>query len=337
MFGVGGDALLHQRRHVLRAVDLAGLEGGDARRGLGHHAEGDGVEAGGLGAAEAEHVLVARIRLVAVEALELDVAVADELDHLERTGADDLQLVRAGVLLLLRDDHDRRREGRERLHEGRQRALQRDDEGARIRRLPFLDHLEDGAVDAEALVAVERRHDVGRREVLAVVELGALPDLERVDQIVGAHAHRLGELEHRVHVLVAGEQRLEDVHGDIARRRRVGGVLVERGDARLEPEYEIAALARAFEALGRSHARQRDQRGAGERRSAQARLDAHHSPAPSFRIPDVNAAHARHARGRAATSALDRYPDHGRRSARRSIRGDDARCIRCWAMSIAGA
>ena len=199
--------------------ELARLQPCHARAGLRHDAERHRVEAGDLVAAEAVDVLVARVRLVAVEALQLDVAVGDELDELPRPGADGLQLHRRRVRVLLRNDHDRNAERAQVLEERRLRRLQRMTKVCASGRLPLLDDVEDAAVDADLLVAIERGDHVLGRHRLAVVELHAFRSLKCRSARPRSRSPP-GRARDRVHVLVARHQRLEHVHRDVARRDR---------------------------------------------------------------------------------------------------------------------
>ena len=202
-------------------------------------------------------------------------AVGDELDELERAGADRLELERIGVGVLGRHDHDRHAERAQILEEGRLRRRHLDHEGRGIGRLPARDVAQDHALDADRLVAVERGRDVGRGHRLAVVELDAVAQREGVDQPVVADVDRLGELEDRVVVLVAGQKCLEHVHRDVAGRDRRARVHVEAVDLGFLAEHQIAARDRAFErglraAAGEGDERARQHQGAEALRADQA-------------------------------------------------------------------
>jgi hypothetical protein len=72
----------------------------------------------------------------------------------------------------------------------------RDHEGVRVRvssHFSTLSRIERSTPDA--LVAVEGGHHIGRGHGLAVVELDALAQLERVGQAVRRLVHALGEVE----------------------------------------------------------------------------------------------------------------------------------------------
>ena len=235
---------------VFHPVQLTGAQPGHARAGLGHDAEGHGVEAGQLVAAEASALLVFGVRRVAVIALHLHMAARQELHQLPRPGAHGAQLLRRILLEFGREDHDRLGERADELDEGWLALLHRHHEGGGIRPRPAFDVVEDLALIGLRLVAVPRSHDIGRGHCLAVVELDPLAQLKSVDQPVRRFGEGFREIGDRVVGLVARHQRLEHVHRDIARRNRARRHLVERIDVRLLAEHEVAAHFAALERRG---------------------------------------------------------------------------------------
>ncbi len=240
----GGDGF---RRHVFDPLQLAGLQACDAGAGLGHNAEGDGVEARLLVAAEAGALGEVRVGRVVLIALQFHRTSRRELHELPRAGADRLELLRRVVLLLGGHDHDGNAERADLQDEGRLRPLHVDDEGGRVGRLPARHVVEHVPRQSDLVVAVERGQHVGGRHLLAVLERDARPQLEGVGEMIGAFGVAVGEIDDRVVVLVARHQRLEDVHRDVARRDRGRRHLVEAVDVRFLAEHEMPAHMRALE------------------------------------------------------------------------------------------
>ena len=250
-------ALLGRCRHVFDGVDFTHLQRGRARGWLGHHAEGNGIHTGLLVAGVALQVVVPGVRLVAIKAAQLDKAVGPELLQPERPGANHRQLLRRCLGVLGRDDDDRHREGGQRLDEQGANLLQRDDKGAGVRRSPFVYRVQDRAVYTHALVTLERCQHVGRRHGLAVVELDSLAQLEGVVLAVRAQCHAFSQLQHRIHGLVARDQRLIDIQGHVAGGARIRGVLVQPRHLGLEGKNQVPAGAGTAKRLRVGLARRR--------------------------------------------------------------------------------
>ena len=107
-------------------------------------------------------------------------AVLDPFAELVGAGADHLDVAGGLVLLRRRQDHqriDRRLEDVEQHDVG---LFERDDEAVGIGRLEMVDRFIILGGGTDAPIALERRLDVGRRHFLAVVELDALAQLERI-------------------------------------------------------------------------------------------------------------------------------------------------------------
>ena len=247
IFLFAGDLLALRDRHVLVALHLSRQQRVGARTGVGRHPEGHRVETGDLVAAEAADVVEPRIGLVAVIAAQLHVAVGDEFFHLIRAGADRRNCWgRAfsycfGMIVIgtVNTDTASRNVG--------VGCFSDDDERVRIGRLEMIDAGEHRTVHADALEAAERGHHVGGGHLLAVVEGDALAELEGERAVIGAGALGAGELQHRLHVLVARHQRLEHVHRDVAGGGGGGGVLIKPGDVGLQRVGEVPAAVAAGE------------------------------------------------------------------------------------------
>ena len=250
-------ALLRRCRHVFDRMDFTHLQRRSPRGRFGHHAEGDAVHAGLLVAGVACQVVVPGVRLVAIKTAQLDKAVGPELLQPERPGANHRQLLRRCLGVLGRDDDDRHRERRQRLDEQRANLLQRDDKGAGVRRSPFVDRVENRAVHTHALVALKRGHDIGRSHGLAVMEQDTLAQLEGVVLAIRAQCHAFGQLQHRIHGLVARDQRLIDIQGHVAGGARIRGVLVQARYLGLECKNQVPAGAGTAKRLRVGLARRR--------------------------------------------------------------------------------
>src|SRR5262249_59100187 len=107
-------------------------------------AEGHRLEVRGLAAAEAVALLEARVGHVAVEPLQLDVAVRAELDELIGAGPDVADLAALLVALAGRHDADRRSRRAELVDEARGRLLERDPHHVLADRLDGVDRLHHG-------------------------------------------------------------------------------------------------------------------------------------------------------------------------------------------------
>ncbi len=251
------------RRHALDDLHVAGQQRGHAR---------------GVGGQDAQrHAIPLRLLApVGVVARQLQAVALGERDELVRSGADQraavVEIVGAGFLGgLLRHDV----EGRQVVRHQRVRSVGGDAHGQLVERR---DVLEAACVDGVRRRAVldggrpgQRVHHVGRGEFAAVVELHAGAQLELPhgvadgppgDRQAGPHAH----------LVVLGDQRLEQVLGDV----RVGGdvveVRVERGDVARQADHQRGRRLR----VGRGGCERHGKGQRGDRtRGAQQTQDQH--------------------------------------------------------------
>ena len=231
-------------RKVLGDVRLAGLEHGRARGRLGHEAPRDLFEIGGAamrgGRGRPGVVRIPHERHVALR--------HPLLDH-ERAGADG-----ATREVLPHRLHRRRRDGRERRErdhsqERRVRLLEPDPDGLGVDDVRSVVGPEEGAGDAgcaeRLLDPIERRLDRGGVEHRAVVELHALPQLERVALAITRDVPGLGEARPDLAVLgIDHRQRVRELDQDLARRRAIRDVRVERVDVLPGGEDDLATRLR---------------------------------------------------------------------------------------------
>lgn len=232
----------------------------------------------GVGGQDAQrHAIPLRLLApVGVVARQLQAVALGERDELVRSGADQraavVEIVGAGFLGgLLRHDV----EGRQVVRHQRVRSVGGDAHGQLVERR---DVLEAACVDGVRRRAVldggrpgQRVHHVGRGEFAAVVELHAGAQLELPhgvadgppgDRQAGPHAH----------LVVLGDQRLEQVLGDV----RVGGdvveVRVERGDVARQADHQRGRRLR----VGRGGCERHGKGQRGDRtRGAQQTQDQH--------------------------------------------------------------
>ena len=236
-----------RRRHVLDRLDVAGQQRCDARSILRQEAQ--------------RHFFPGRRAApVRVVSRELDAVAFDIADELVGTGADGrlaaVEILGRGFRRRLRDHHHLRHVGRhQRIRRGRLEA-----DRIRIDDDDFLDLLGERGERRRAVGhrrdALDRRDDVGRGEVAAVMELDAVAQLElpgqRVDRLpLGSEAG----LELRL--LVALDEVAEDVRGDVVVRRDVVVVRVERGHVGAESDGQ----GRRRRGMRRRAERQREDRG----------------------------------------------------------------------------
>src|SRR5439155_11109737 len=155
-------------------------------------------------------------RRIVLESDELDVAVGPVLDEAIGAGADVLvdRPGTRGVDDFLRIDH--RRWLGQRIEQRARWLLEADDDGIRILGLDAL-HAgpDDLAYGGDLPPALQRGHDVGGGQLLAVVELHATSQRDRMTQPAIAHGVTLGEHRNRVPRAVVREQRLVDVPHDL--------------------------------------------------------------------------------------------------------------------------
>ena len=205
--------LLHPvGRNVVDHVHFAGAQTGQPHRRFGHFARKDAVEIGGPAP-------------VIVEPHQLDLVTEFAPHELERTGADRrFALLIAGALR-----HDRAGAVfREAAQERRVDAIHLDDECevvGRFDRGDVVEHLEIDRAGRLVAAAIEGIFGVRRRHRLAVVELHAGPQVERIDEPVLALIEALGEARDHREVLVDGDDGVVDIlqHPD----RRGGAGLVD--------------------------------------------------------------------------------------------------------------
>ena len=189
------------------------------------------------------------VRLVAVKAAQFDETVSTKLLQFERTRPHHRQLLGGRLCVFCWHDDDWHRERGQRLNKQRASFLERDHEGVGVRCCPLVHWIQDGAVYPNALVAVKGGDHISRSHGLAIVKLNALTQLEGVGLAIGAHRHGFSQLQHRIHRLVAGDQRLVDVQSHIARRPRIGGVLIQTRHLGLKCINQVTAHSRASERL----------------------------------------------------------------------------------------
>jgi len=240
---VGAEPLGGRAVNGFIELDLAGFERRTAGAAFRHEAEGHRIEEGFLLAGEAIAAGALRIGRVAVIARQLDVAVRPVLDELVGAGADDLDL--AGLLggLARRIDRDRGAGRGEIVEESRLRLLQRDRDLVLAARLDRVDGGDQRGRGADLAIAFQRGDDIGGIELLAVMEGHVLADREDIGLAVGRDRHALGQLRHRLGVLVAGIERLEDMERDVARGLRRGDLRIERRRRLADADDDVAALA----------------------------------------------------------------------------------------------
>ena len=241
-------------------VDLAGLEGDGAGRGVGDELEVDLVEVGPV--------------------LDVVVLVADEVDEgpfaplleLHRPGADRrvVRRVRAvvGALVDVLRDH-RGRGDLVREEKGPEGLLQGEADRAVVHLLDLLHLRVDDRPPARVNLAQELVHgedDVVGRERLAVVELHPLLQPERVGLLVRRDLPALGERGLGLELVVVAQQRFVDVARDHVGR----AVLVEalHQHRRLGGDHHLQGAALLRGSCRRRARRGRPLRvgGAGEKR-----------------------------------------------------------------------
>jgi hypothetical protein len=101
MAASSGEAAGRRDRDLVENIDFAGFERRNLRARLGHDAEGDLVEIGGLLAAEPVRTGIAGVLGVVGELFERHVAVRNVLGDLVRAGADEAGLAGFGIERLL--------------------------------------------------------------------------------------------------------------------------------------------------------------------------------------------------------------------------------------------
>ena len=206
-------------------MELARHRTFDAGVGVGHRHEAQlidqrlalaGIAAGRLGTCAVARVLREHRELIGTAFLELVRACADEL----------LELRRQHLL-----GHDRGHSGR-RGEQGQQRCvrgLEFDLDGVRPlggERFHLLGHRL--AARRHFHPALQRSHDIGRIHVLAVVELHALAQRDRIDQtVLRHHGQTLGQHRRNRPFAIEGVQRLEHVLHDRADQIRGGQHRIE--------------------------------------------------------------------------------------------------------------
>ena len=209
---------------------LAGLDAGQSHGDVGHGDEEDLVDPGGALATEAVGGLGAH--RVILEAREPDVAVRLVLDEAVGPGADVLLdgIVAGGVDDVLGIDHRAVvRPGQP--HEQRAgRLLEIERHRRRVLHLEALDVLPELlARRRQPPPALQRGHHVGRGQLLAVVELDAPAEPERVRAPLVGHGVAVDQQRDRVVAPVVRVESLEHVPGDLLHDHRRGRVQVERG------------------------------------------------------------------------------------------------------------
>ena len=174
-------------------VDLPGAERRDDVRLVGNDPENDLVHI--------RQPFLEVLRVAREHHLLLDLPV------LQHEGARaERRLVEIAVPLDPRLADDEAPEPAERRQEPGEWLLRHELHGVAPRRLDPVDRDEVGLARRPLEEPVERELHVGRRQLLAVVELHALAQLERPDQAVTAHLPRLGELRDGLHVGVETDE-----------------------------------------------------------------------------------------------------------------------------------
>ena len=107
---VGADSLLRDGGNVLHPLQFTGLQSGDARARLRNHAEGHRVQTHDLVATEARQIVVARVRRVALEALQFHIGIGNKLLELPWAGAHRGKLLWRRILVFRGNDDDRHRD-----------------------------------------------------------------------------------------------------------------------------------------------------------------------------------------------------------------------------------
>ena len=215
---------------LLTVVVLARLHAREAHGHLRHRDEEDLVEVGG--ALAAKEVGRLGTSAVVLEADQLDVAIGlmlDEaigaradvvLDGPVARGVDDLLGIDGGRVVGMGEADEERGHG----------LLQVQGDGGGVLRLdPFHVFPDRLPATGELGPVPERGHDIGRRHLLAVVELHPAPELEGVRPSLVADGVPLGEHGDGRIVLVVGVERLVHVPGDLLGDHGRGSVRVERG------------------------------------------------------------------------------------------------------------
>ena len=110
----------------------------------------------------------------------------------------------------------------------------------------MIDSLQVLGIGTDALVALDRRLDVGRRHFLAVVELDAPAQFERVGLEIGRCSSLRRQHRLRGIVVVEGHQAFEDIVDDLEFDGARGDVRVERAGPRDGGVDQRAALLRLW-------------------------------------------------------------------------------------------
>ena len=87
----------------------------------------------------------------------------------------------------------------------------------RIRRFPARDIIQRAALQTNPVVTVKGSRDIGGSQRLAIMEGDALAELEGIAQAIGGFLHGFGQFRDGPVIVIARDQRLIDIHRDIAR------------------------------------------------------------------------------------------------------------------------
>ena len=87
----------------------------------------------------------------------------------------------------------------------------------RIRRFPARDIIQRAALQTNPVVTIKGSGDIGGCQRLAIMEGDALAELESIAQAIRSFLHGFGQFWDGLVVLIARDQRLVDIHRDIAR------------------------------------------------------------------------------------------------------------------------
>src|SRR2546422_3259892 len=168
-------------------------------------------------------------RSVVLEPGELDVAIGFMLDEAVGTGADELLDLAITCRLdgLPRIDHSRG--FGEPVDERGRGLLEMQHNRVGAFRFDALDTPpQDPAESGDLAPPLDRRHDIGRRHLLAMVEPDAPPEGDRVAETTSTDFVRLGQQRDRAERLVVREERLEDVPHDLVREHSRRHLDIER-------------------------------------------------------------------------------------------------------------